>query len=260
MSTIILVISIFLIIIFAAGIYFFIRRNRKLSIFEDTSEKKEFIEKPVFGIGTEETFNSPKKEIKKRKPRRQMTPEEKERAKIKREERKKKKEEEKIKKEEEHKKREEEWKKKNSSNPAAENSSFMNKKIKIYSEEDIANNIKDPKLKKIYETLKIKNVIFLKGTAKGFETEREVELFLVETTINRLNERFDALKSNLSKLRKKGVSIKILEIEVLLIPSKIKVFKSTLKEQDLQKVLSLFEEFEKEIARIVEKENISLEE
>ena len=133
-------------------------------------------------------------------------------------------------------------------------------KIKISNESDIMKNLENPKLKKLFGILKLKNIVLFKEIDKLFQNKREFEEFLIEKTMDYLKERYEALKTDLSKLRKKGASVKILEIEILSITPKIKMFKATLDDKDFERVLNIFEKLEKEAIEIAEKWKINMEE
>lgn len=132
--------------------------------------------------------------------------------------------------------------------------------IKISNEKDIMKNIDNPKLKKVLEVLQLKNIIVFGKIEKSFENKQELEKFLIEGLIEYLKEKFEILKTKLSKLRKKGASVKMLEIEIMAITPKIKMFKATLNNVDLKKVLDLFEKAERDVSIIAQENKINLEE
>jgi hypothetical protein len=129
-------------------------------------------------------------------------------------------------------------------------------KLVILSEVDIIGNIENDNLKSIFELLKLKGISFLKEFNKTFASKKDFEKFLIEKMIDYLKSRHEVLKSKMSKLRKKGVSIKILEIEMVSAPYKIKKFKATLDKKDLDKLIDFFEETEKEINELAKTNNV----
>jgi hypothetical protein len=132
--------------------------------------------------------------------------------------------------------------------------------FEIKNEQDLLKNVEDKKLKEILSFLGEKNAFVFKEINKSFKDKKELEEFLTEKVMDYLNSLLISYKEKISKIRKKGVPMKIPEMQTFMITSKIKMFKATMAKKDLDKIFEIFNQIDSHISKTIEEKKINLEE
>jgi len=114
--------------------------------------------------------------------------------------------------------------------------------------EEIFNALKNKELKDILNYL---NKIYPleKLSSRKFDSEEELAKFLKERSVDFLHGRHHELKEEMSKLRKEGRDVNDVDLRLMSIPLKIKLFEVSLNKKDFYKVINLIEKVEKELKK-----------
>jgi len=87
---------------------------------------------------------------------------------------------------------------------------------------------------------------------KKFDSAKELRDFLKEILVSFLMNKYEALKEKISLLRKSGRDVEYEWLKLMMVPSKIEIFKSTLARKDFNKVMELIDSLEKELKKYEE--------
>jgi hypothetical protein len=126
------------------------------------------------------------------------------------------------------------------------------KNIKLKDESDIFLYLKNKEVIDVLRYLESKKIIFLKNYnyEKIFKDEKEIEEYLKSSLITYLNDNYEDLKVKISDLRRKGKDVQQLSLNLMSIPLKIKIFKASFSQKDLDVVLNRLEEIKDKLKKI----------
>jgi hypothetical protein len=121
--------------------------------------------------------------------------------------------------------------------------------IKIKDLDKLAKRIKNKDVAYIFEFLKKENYSLIEKMLLGkkFKSEEEFVEYFKEEFIVFLNSEVTSLKERVSYLRKKGEDLGGLDLKIMSIPLKIRLFSATFSKKDLDKVTDLLEESDKNL-------------
>jgi hypothetical protein len=107
-------------------------------------------------------------------------------------------------------------------------------------------NIKDNKLKEILIFLSLKKVINTNNINWNGDIEANIKQEIEES----IKEKYQNINEKFSEIRKSGKDLGVLNLKLMIIPLKIRVFLSTYDKKDAENVIDRIEEIEKEINSI----------
>jgi hypothetical protein len=126
----------------------------------------------------------------------------------------------------------------------------LKKEITVNNLEDLKNNLtKDKKevlicLKESYPKFLSKQFI-----SRKFSNQKELEDYALETIISFLNSMHLDLASRISELRKQGQKISYINLKVMYISSKLRLFKSEMNLKELKNILNSFKDAKFELEK-----------
>lgn len=122
--------------------------------------------------------------------------------------------------------------------------------IRIGGFEDASNLIKNEDIRSILKYLKSKNYSIEKLLKdRKFDSKKELIKFLKEILVSFLNDEYNELKGKVSTLRKKGVDESHIELRLMSVPLKIKLFEASFHKKDFDKVINLTDSIEQELKK-----------
>jgi hypothetical protein len=131
-----------------------------------------------------------------------------------------------------------------------EKQKVVNETFKISDLTEVAERLKDKEFVSILAYLGERGYQIKKEILnKEFNSNEELYEFLKEDLLNFLRSEYGALKEKVSLIRRKGKDVEYEWLKLMMIPSKINIFKSTLKRKDFNKVINLIEDLERKLKK-----------
>jgi hypothetical protein len=117
--------------------------------------------------------------------------------------------------------------------------------------------LEDKSISSLLDLLKLnKFIIDLSLLDKEYDSKKDFMELLKKLISTLLNDKYLYLKSELSKLRRKGLDINDLDMRLMSVPLKIKVFISSFTDKDLNSLIVIINEIETDILNLKKKNNI----